>query len=284
MDTLSTLNNREIATTIWLAFIFLFASSKNNIRHAMLDVLKAFFDKRIIVPFIVMLFYIVLMIVGFKKIGFWDVSAIKDTIFWVLGSAIVVYFSLNNVAQDKNYFKNLILDNIKLVLILEFVVNLYSFSLIVELIVVPVVSWVVLLNLFAESNPKYEKVNKLLNFLLGVFGICLLVFTFREIILDFQNFATFKNLRDFLLPPLFTSVFLPFIYVMALFMQYQSLFIRIDFANQNSDIAVYAKRKVLAVCHINLSRLNEVIKKAGYPRMTDKQDVLEWFKQNSPKS
>lgn len=280
MKIIDALNNREIATAIWLTIILLWALSNSSIRRAFLEVLKAFFNKKIIIPLTAMLLYIVLMVLAFKKIGFWDVSATKDTILWTLGSAFATYFSINKVAQDSSYFKNVVLDNIKFVLIMEFVVNLYSFSLPAELIVMPVVTFIAMLNVFAESKEEYKKVSKLLNFILGVFGLYLLAFTFREIVLDFQNFATIKNLRDFFLPPLFSIVLLPFVYVMALFMQYEMLFVRINIANKNLDNAKFAKRKVIAACHINLSKLNRVSKKAGYPKMIDKKDVLEWFKQD----
>lgn len=218
------------------------------------------------------------MVIVFQKIGFWDESATKDTVLWTLGPALTTYFSLNKVTQDDRYFKNAILDNLKFVLILEFIVNLYSFSLPAELIVIPIVSFIVMLNAFAESKPEFKQVSKLLNFILVVFGLYLIVFTFREIFLDFQNFASLKNLRDFFLPILFSIALLPFVYIMALFIQYETFFIRIDFANKNSDVAKHAKRKVLTACHVNLPKLSKVSKKAGYPKVNDKKDVLEWFK------
>jgi hypothetical protein len=278
MKIIDALNNREIATAIWLTVIFVWALSISGVRRSMRDLLKAFFNKKIIIPLLAMLLYIILMVLAFKKIGFWDVTETKDTILWTFGSAFATYFSLNKAAQDSTYFKNVILDNIKFVLILEFVVNLYSFSLPAELIVMPIVSFIVMANVLAESKPEYKQVNKLFNFILGVFGLYLLAFTFREIVFDFQNFATIKNLRDFFLLPLFSIVLLPFIYVMALFMQYEMFFVRIDIANRNLDNAKFAKRKVIATCHINLSKLNRVSKKAGYPKVNDKKDVLEWFK------
>jgi hypothetical protein len=278
MNIINALNNREIATTIWLAIIFLWALSISGVRHSIRNVLRVFFNKKIIAPLIAMLVYIFLVVMAFKKIGFWDMSAAKDTILWTLGTAFATYFSLNKVAQDSNYFKNVILDNIKFILILEFVVNLYSFNLAIELIVIPVVSLIVILNAFAESKPEYKRVKNFLNFFLGVFGLFLLAFTFREIILDFQNFATLKNLRDFFLPPLLSIALLPFVYIMALVMQYETFFVRIDIANKNSSIAKNVKRKIFATCHINLSKLNKVSKNAGHPKINSEADVLEWLK------
>ncbi|MEW6179155.1 MAG: hypothetical protein AB1522_04425 [Chloroflexota bacterium] len=278
MGIISTFNNREIATAVWFTIAFLWAISISGVRRSIHDLLKVFFTPKIIIPIMVMLLYIVCMILIFEKIGFWDESALKDTVLWTLGSPFALYFSLDRVSQDDNYFKRVILDNLKFVLILEFIVNLYSFSLLAELIIIPIVSVMLLMNAFAELKPEYKQVSKLLNFILGVFGLYLIAFTFREIVLDFKNFASLKNLRDFLLPISFSIALLPFLYIMALFMQYETFFVRIDLANKNSDVAKYAKRRVLVTCHLNLSKLNRVSKKAGYPKANNEKDVLEWFK------
>ncbi len=257
---------------------FLWALSLRDVRRSILDLLKIFFGKKIIVPFLIMLFYVFLMVIIFKKVGFWDESATKDTILWTLGTAIAAFFSLNKVAENEDYFKNAILDNIKFILILEFVVNLYSFNLAIEMVVIPVVSFIVMMNAYAGLKPEYKQVKTILDFALGLFGLFLLIFTFRELIIDFQNFATLKNLRDFFLPPLFSIAFLPLVYVMALIMQYESFFTRVDFANQNSDLAKYAKWKIFVACHVNLSKLNKLSKSAGFPKMDSKDDVLALVK------
>ena len=144
--------NREIATTIWLIIFFIWALSISGVRHSIRDLLRTLFNKKIFIPLMTMLLYIVFMVIVFEKIHFWNISATKDTILWTLGSAFGMYFSLNKVAQDENYFNNVILDNLKIVLLLEFVVNLYSFSLPVELIVIPIVSFIVLLNVLYHLN------------------------------------------------------------------------------------------------------------------------------------
>jgi hypothetical protein len=278
MNILSALNNREIATMIWLIIALLWALSISGVRRSIRDLLKTFLNIKIVVPFVAMLLYIFLMVTIFKKIGFWDVSAMKDTILWTLGSAFATFFNLNKVSDDEHYFKNVILDNIKFILILEFIINFYSFSLAIELTLIPMITLTIMMSTYSGLKPEYKRVKTLLDYVLGIFGLCLFAFTFRELILDFQNFTTLKNLRDFLIPPLFSIVLLPFVYIMALVMQYEMFFVRIDIANKNSDIVKYTKRKILTACHFNLSKLNRVSKIAGFPKVNGKEDVLEWLK------
>jgi hypothetical protein len=110
--------------------------------------------------------------------------------------------------------------------------------------------------------------------LVVILGIVLIVFTLREVVIGFQNLATLKNLRDFFLPVVFTATFLPFVYLMALYMQYETLFIRVDFFNTNLELARYAKRKIFTTCHVNLSKLHKFSKNVGRLTVNSKEDVL----------
>lgn len=126
----------------------------------------------------------------------------------------------------------------------------------------------------AESKPETRKLKTFFNFVLSIFGLGLLVFTLRELFADFQNVATLKTLRDFFLPPLFTIAFFPFVYLMALYMQYERLFNRVDFANKDVSLARYAKRRFFAVCHLSLSKLNRFSKNVGFQKLNSRDDVL----------
>lgn len=278
MNNFGILNTREISVAIWSLILFFWALSMPSVRHSLVDLIKTFFALKIVFPFLFMLFYILLMVIILKQIGFWDNSAIKDTILWTTGTAFVTFFSLDKALKDDNYFKAVVSDNIKLVLILEFIINLYTFNLIVELVVIPVISIIAILRTYAEIKPEYKKVKVFLDYVLGLFGLVLLAFTFRELSLDFQNFASIKNVRDFFLPLLLTLLFLPFVYVMALYMQYDSLFTRVDFANRNPELAIYLKLKVFTTCHISLSKLNSFSKRAGLPKVNNKEDIFALIK------
>lgn len=274
MSVTSVLNNRETAAVIWLMIFLVWALSKRTIRSSFLAVLKALFAKKIILLTISMFVYILLMVLAFEKVGFWDASAMKDTILWVFGVAFIMLVNSNRVVNAEHYFRKTISDSIRLVLVLEFLVNLYSFNLVSELVIVPIVSLVVMMNAIAGLKPEHKQVKVFLDYALALFGIVLIILTLHKIVVDFQNFATLKNLRDFLLPPLFTTAFLPFVYLTALFMKYEDIFARIDIANTNSELAGYAKRRILAACHFDLWKLNKFAKEARMLRVSNKDDVL----------
>ena len=267
------LNNREIAVAIWLLIVSIWMLTKRSVRSSILGVFKAMSDKKIIIPIIFMFIYVLVMVIILKRVGYWDYTALKDTIYWFAGTAFVMFVNINKAASEEDYFKNTIIDQIKFVVVLEFVVNLYSFSLPVELIVMPFIALVALTSGYASINPEHKKVKSLLDFILGVFGIILIVFTVKEIVSDFQGILSLKNFRDFSLPVLFTLVFLPFIYILALLIQYESIFIRIKIFNKDQRLVKYTIWKIFLVCKLSLRKLNKFARSVGLIKVNSKEDV-----------
>ena len=75
-------NNREIALAIWITLGIAFAALKPSIRAAFHGVWKAFFRRMILVPFGLMVCYIVLVVLGLHEIGIWNLGQLKNTILW----------------------------------------------------------------------------------------------------------------------------------------------------------------------------------------------------------
>lgn len=269
------LNNREIATIIWVSLFFLLALIKTKISSSLCNLSKALFAKQIALSIVGMLLYVYFLVLLFNKVGFWDESAIKDTMVWTFGVAFVMLINANKTGDDEHYIRRILIDNIKLVVVLEFIINMYSFSLLIEMVIVPVVTFLVLLRTYAEYKPVPRKVVTFLNYALSVFGTVILVATVHKIATNYRSFATLRNLRDFLLPPVLTMAILPFIYGLALFIKYESIFNRINFSNDDPDLASYAKRKILRSFHVKLVSLTKWSKEAGILRFSDRNEVVE---------
>lgn len=279
-------NNREIAILIWTLIALAWMSSQKNIRISILNVLFCLRQKKIIMIFISMFVYVILIVFLLYKIEIWDISMAKDTFFWLFGIAIVMLINFNHANEDKQYFKKIVLDNFRLILILEFVVNFYVFNFVVELIMVPMLSIIVLMGTVAGTQKEYMVVEKIMNSILAIFGICFIVFSCFSIANNFQNFATVANLYSFLLPIILTIVYLPFIYFIALYAAYENIFVRLDsLLNHDKMLARFAKQRILILCFINLRKLNRfsskgVMKLAGLDNRDDVLCIIQQFKNN----
>ena len=280
-------NNREKAIIIWVLIFLVCTLFQKNIRTSVFSVLKTLFQKKIVIALTAMFLYVGSVVLLFYEIRLWDISLIKDTGFWVLGTAFVLLVNANRTSQDEHYFKKILLDNLKLILVLEFIVNLYTFSLWVEIILMPLLFIIVAMSAVAEIKKEYMPAKKVIDSILAIFGISLIIFVLFNIIGDYQGFATADNLRAFLLPPLLTLAYIPFLYFLALFMAYENLFIHLDiFLKKNKTLAKFAKRRILYLCLVDLGKLNKFAKQNGQElmRLNDKNDVLNLIQQFNGKT
>ncbi len=243
----------------------------------MAGVLKAIFQKKIIAVFVAMFIYIALLLLLFYKIQIWDISLTKDIVFWIFCSAVVLLMDVNKATQDDHYFKNILNDNLKLIIFLEFVIVLYSFNFWVEMIFVPVMFFIVAMGAVAEIKKGNLPVKKIIDFILSSIGIFLIIFTIFQITSDYQNFATLNNLRSFVLPPLMTLAYMPFLYIFALIMAYETLFVRLDiFLKNDKSLANFAKQKIFGLCFLNLGKVNKFAKESSPDlfNLKDKNDIV----------
>lgn len=274
-------SNREKAVIVWFLIFLFFGIFQKNIRSSLLGVLKVIFHKKILSVIVAMILYVVTIIIMFNKVHIWDNSLMKDTIYWIFGSAFVLVMNVNNASKNDYYFRKILIDNLKLVVLLEFIVNFYSFSFWIELVFVPVLFMVATLSAVAETKKEFAYVKKMMNYVLSLFGMALIVFAVFNIFEDYQSFANVNNVRAVILPPLLTGAYMPFLYLFALMMSYETIFVRLDiFLSDHKALARLIKIETIKACNINLKRLNRFSKNMipDVRNLTDVRAIRTYFR------
>src|SRR4030042_130323 len=152
--------SREIATAIWTAIISVIGFSVPNIRKSIVNVLRAFFRPRILVWVGILALYITGAVAVLKSYGLWSVSLLKDTIIWFFFSGLVLSMKLAADSKE-NVFQVVILENLKAIIIVEFLVNTYTFSFPIEMILLPAVGFVGIIDAFSQTDKRYYQVRKI---------------------------------------------------------------------------------------------------------------------------
>ncbi|MBT4482075.1 MAG: hypothetical protein HOC71_00180 [Candidatus Latescibacteria bacterium] len=281
----SALNNRELAIAIWISIAIILGISHPKIRRSLFQSIKAFFAWKLSVSYTLMFAYITVIVLVMNGIGMWKISQLPLTLLWVVCVAFVMLFGFSK-ANDQHFFKKSITDNIKGLMFLEFLVNLYVFSIWVELILVPVFALFGGMLAIAETDTKYETVKKLLNFIMGSIGLFFISFAIYMAIKDFSHFASFENLENFYMPIILTVGFLPFVYFAALYAGYEMLFIRLGFFVPNVTVLKYAKFKTIIAFNVNLWQLNKwsehVYSSWRFKSKNEVDEAIIVFKKNEP--
>jgi hypothetical protein len=256
-------SNREKAVAVWLLVFCVWALWKNGIRirRSVFNVARSLFQIKSLTILLAGLLYGGCIILVLWRVGVWNALSIKDTIFWFFGTGLILIFSADDAAQGGRLFWRKVAKSFKFVVVFEFLVSHYTFALWIELILVPIVALFVGMGAVAEVKSEFNSVRKIIDFVLTMFGIFLITYVIFMLARNYEETVTFQNLRSFVLPPLLTLAFIPFLYFLALAMAYEMLFLRLGFTMKSENqLSALIKRKILYLCHLNLRKVNRFSK------------------------
>ncbi|TSA24392.1 hypothetical protein D4R71_07135 [bacterium] len=241
---LDILNNRELALTIWIIVFIIFSLlwlKMEEVRKSFKRLLKAFFVKKIISSLVLMVIYIVIVVIVLYKLNLWEFHQLKNTIFWSVSIGAMNLLRISAVKKDPQFFKNSILDNLKLIAFIQLITGYYTFNLFVELLLVPFILILSLTSIIAKRERKLQGLGKFIDKIMALFGLILILYSTYMLIAHLSEFTTKQTMCDFYTPPLLTLLYFPFIYIMIIFITYEEVFIRMQFFIKNVKLRRYAK-------------------------------------------
>lgn len=238
-------NSREIALAVWLLILAIWLFSSKEIRSAFSSVLDGFSKKVIIIPFSFLVFHTLLSVWLLSEVGMWDLSQVKNTVFWFFGVAAVSFFRLNKMADDPDYFKNAVKDNLKIIVLLQFLVSFYTFNIIVELVFVPFMALLGGMIAIAQRDEKHLRVYKALNKILEFVGLTIIAYAAYSLLHGFQEFVQFQTFLDLVVPIFLSMLLLPLIYLFHVYMVYEVIFVGMRFSVKDEKVRAYAKKSAI---------------------------------------
>lgn len=270
-------NGREKALVAWTIIILAYCLVNKKLRSSIWDIAKLIFASKLTLVFAAMAAYITVLVMILKNLGMWDISLLKDTLFWFFGTGVVLFMNTSKASGDPSQIKKMFRESFTLIVILEFIANLYSFHFLIEFMLVPVLVMITGMQVLANMEDKYKISRKPLTFILAVYGFFVLFYSIRVAAGDMVNFLSTHNLLSFAIPPALTVAFLPLIYVLALIMAYETLFIRLSiFIKSNPALLAFARWRVFLACNLNLKKLNKFadLYTKQFTQVKSRKDVL----------
>ncbi len=255
-------NNRDFVSLVFIVLVLLWAMPKKEFRASLFSLFEVALQPKIDLPVILMLTYNLLIVLIFSHFQLWDISLLKDTIYW-LGAAFIMLLNFEKVSED---FKKQFIESIKWVVVLEFLVGLYAFSVWGEIILIPAMFLLSAFSIIAGAKKETLPVKRFSDRIIGLIGLYLLFFVSWNISHNFQSFWTLHNLEVFLLPIVFTLCCLPFIYLIAVWAAYDSLSIFLSqiWLRDKPELASFAKRKIFSICWFSLRKIKRISKRGAF--------------------
>lgn len=268
------LDNREISVVVWLAIFFAWAFSKEEVRKASVGVVKAALAWKIVLCVFMMAAYVAMVVLTLRSVGLWNTVNLKATVIWGLTAAPAMAFDVGSITEDARYFQKAVRDGFKISVLLEFIINLYVLSLPLELLLVPTIVILACMLVITESKDGLESIRVFLNTVLALIGLGLLAYATHRVYADFQFFARLPTLTEFLLPILLTALFLPFLYIFATIVSYETLFGRLQFLMNDPELRRFTKGQLLRKFGLNFRGLNRWMKCFGHNLPRTREEVL----------
>ncbi|RXJ90745.1 hypothetical protein CRV01_06235 [Arcobacter sp. CECT 8983] len=257
------INNRELATLTIIIFALSYALYKDEDRGIINQtklLLRTLFAKPIFITILLFTLYISLEVILLAKIGYWELYLLKDTIIWSLTAFALILNHRAIVAKD-NFLKKIIMDNIKILTIFQFIVNFYSFNYIVELCVVTLATLIVGMQAAVKLGPSKEgsELNeKVLNTTLSILGGFLLYFTINELLDNPTHFFLVSTLKSFLLPVLLIILYIPFYYLIIIYSKYELINATVDRLIKDTTLSKYLKKLIFKKSLLRYSKLKTI--------------------------
>lgn len=277
-------STREIATGIWLVLFIVILIVHKSTRNSVFTVIKVASSKQLVIPFICILIYAIGLSFLFSLTSIWKWLYIKDISIWVLLVGVPTCFGAVSKKTDNKYFKNMIINNLKFIVLIEFIINSYTFNILVEIFLLPLLAFLYLLDAFAEMNEEYKDIRKFTSYLMAVIGLAIILFALKKAINDYSSFTTVDTLVSFFIPFGFAIFYLPIAYGFAVYAKYQIIFIRMRFKEtDDKKIRIQHRWKTIKACTLSYSKLcgfEEKCIKKMYARMSEQEfdEIIRSFK------
>lgn len=240
-EIIQSVSERERAALIWLTVIIVALNVKKPIRDSFGGVLRAFFQMRIVVPLLLAALYATGEIYLLRQIGWWSIANSKSTVLWLITFAFVAMFEVVSIKDHKVGLVKITRDVVTVTSAFLFITELHSFSLPVEIVALPCVTFLALLAEVAKLNPEHAPVSKLLNAVLGLIGLSYFGFSLWMTVEKFDETITWANALEFLIPILLSAGFLPFLYAWRIYIGYNSVFVTISISGLDEGLVAYAR-------------------------------------------
>lgn len=255
-------SNRELAILIWVVIFLICALFKKRIRDSLINLLKI--NYRLNLAIIRWILYIQIGVVTyilFRTGIFSQYSLIKTVVEYSLFSAVVLLYGA--ITDPLKQIQKTILNYLAATTILTVYLNSFSYSLIAEFFLLPIVFFLFAIIAYAEhpNDPQYKTTSGCATIILAVLAISGIGYVIYHSI-HCQPEVLIENLaREVLIPLVMTCFLIPYVYLVAVISKYEPFFARLNQMSKNQKNPSgnhYRKWKIAIIkkCKLNTTKID----------------------------
>ena len=282
------LSSREWAIVTWI--IIYLCITIFVLKVDFTDVFKSFFNKKLSILWISILLYNLFITIILLYSRYWNNIYIKDIVFWIVFSCITSTISVFD--QKKIFsFKKIILTNIIVSALIEFIISELTLSYCLELFFIGIFLLINLLFLVAQTSLEYTTAEDVLKKILSLINIIFFVYILVELYKSFNFLLSQETWFKFIIPLLYSILCSPLYYIFIILNDYEKICCKIQehFVWENEINRKYInklkRRKLLMSCGLVHKKYiyfdNEFSKKMRLANTEDKvKEIMREFEES----
>ena len=253
------LTTREWAAVVWAAALVVAGVATPFVRRAFAPLLRTLFGFwQLQLALSAFLGWAVLVCYVGALLGAWSMALLKDTVVWIVVYGFTSVFSANRAAKDEHFFRRAALAALSVSALMQFVLNLHAFNFVVELILLPVVTFLVLLEALAAMDSKTRQAQNIVNGLLMIVGVWVVVATASGLVDSWRGIDPEETGFAFAFSVWFPLGMLPFVYALSLVMTYETVLVLSSFRNDGKPPPLSVKLAILVGLHGDLRAVDDL--------------------------
>lgn len=282
------LSSREWAIVTWIIIYLGFTIFVLKVDFT--DVLKSFFNKKLNILWISILLYNLFLTIILSYSRYWNNIYIKDIVFWVVFSCVTSTISI----FDKNKifsFKKLIVTNITVSALIEFILSELTLSYYLELFLIGIFLPINFLFLVSQTKLEYKATENVLKKILSLLNLIFFVYILRELYRSFNFLLSQETWFKFIIPFIYSILCCPLYYAFIILNDYEKVSHKIQdhFVLENDIDRKYInklkRRKLLMTCGVVHKKYiyfdNEFSQKMGLASTEDKvKEIMGEFEES----
>lgn len=211
-------DSREDAAVIWAVAILLLVVVKDerDILASFWNVVRAARAPKLLILFGSTAAYCAAVVLIAASIGLWHRSALKETIYAIALCLVLAGRAVQERPGNPRYLRRLLGSALRVAIIVEFLINLYVFPLVVELILVPVLLTLLFMQQGGHWNdpasPNAARFARKATTWLGAFALAYVTFAAAT---DLDGLLTSENAERLLVAPALAVSLVPFLYAVS---------------------------------------------------------------------
>lgn len=246
-------SNREIATGILIAvgliLLLAFPKSRRALLTGIVDVLKALFQRKLLLLFALYFLYAIGLVAIANSQGWWDTSLLSVTILTIVVTGFPLFMNANNYKTGSELIRNVVLEVAGLSALMIAYLNLGEFPIwgevILQLILIPVVVFIAM----APRTPDGKRAARFFEIVLGLLAIGLLISTTVTLLSAATTFDWLHEFSAFAVSIWLPIALIPFLYVLALLMQIEIALVRLKLHNDRKHPPFRVRLALVAGFH-----------------------------------